>query len=124
MLFNINDEPHFPKSIKLISSPIEMNTLFKTGYEKKRRKWDKSIHKAIIITIDIHQTNKKFSVIFQQKNACKLEFADNWWLPSLDQPQSDIVVFDLINFHIYNIIATKLKHRIVPNYIITFNEEF
>ena len=45
------------------------------------------------IPVDIHQTNKKFSLIVQPKHACKLEFVDHLWIPFLDQPQSDVVVF-------------------------------
>ena len=57
------------------------------------------------------------------KNAFKLEFSDNLWLPFIDQPQSDIVVFEIITFQIYIVLVTKSKHRIGPNDIITFNEE-
>ena len=57
------------------------------------------------------------------KNACRLEFVDHLWLPFLDQTQSDIVVFGIINFQIYNIIASKRKHGIGHIYMITFNEE-
>ena len=74
---------------------------------KKKRIRDRSIHKAMRITIDIHQINKKFSVTFQPKNACKLEFVDNLWLPFLDQPQSDILVFAIITFQIYSILVKK-----------------
>ena len=57
-----------------------------------------------------------------KKNACKLEFADHLWLLFFDQPQSDVVDFALIYFHICIILVTKRKHVIVPNDIITFNE--
>ena len=57
------------------------------------------------------------------KNACKLEFADNLWLPFLDKLHSDIVVFAIITFHIYNILVSIWKHRIGPIDIFTFNEE-
>ena len=53
---------------------------------------------------------------------CKLEFADNLWLPFLDRPQSDIVVFAIITFQIYKILLTKWNHVIGPNNIITLNE--
>ena len=98
-----------------------MNTLFKTNDERKGRTCNKSIHKAMIIPVDIHQTNKKLYVKVQPKNACKLEFADNLLLPFLDQPHSDIVVFAIITSQIYNILVKKWKHGIVPNNIITFN---
>ena len=52
-----------------------------------------------------------------------MEFADYLWLPFLDQPQSEIAVFEIINFRIYNIVVKKCKHGIGPNDIITFNEE-
>ena len=74
------------------------------------------------IPIDIHETNKKITVIVQPKNACRLEFADHFWLLILDQPQSDIVVFEIIYFQIHHIILSKWKHGIVPMDILTFNE--
>ena len=46
------------------------------------------------IPVDIHKTNQKFSVIVQIKNAYKLEFVDHLWLPFIDEPHSDIVVFN------------------------------
>ena len=70
-----------------------MNMLFKIMYERKISKCDKNIHKDMRIPILIHERNKKFTVTVQQKNACKLKFADHSWPPFLDQPQSDIVVF-------------------------------
>ena len=63
-----------------------MNTLFKTDDEIKRSIHDKIIHKAMIIPVDIHQTETKFYVTVQPKNACKLEFADHLLLPFLDKP--------------------------------------
>ena len=57
------------------------------------------------------------------KNACKLGFADHSWLQFFDQPQSDVVVFEMIIFQIYKNLVTECKHGIVPNGIITFNEE-
>ena len=77
--------------------------MFKNTYWKKRRKQDRNIHKAVRIPDDIYRTNKKLFVTVQPKNACKLEFVDHLWLPFLDQPQSDMVVFAIINFRIYNI---------------------
>ena len=97
--------------------------MFKTVKERKRRRCDIIIHNAIRILVDIHETNKKFSVTVQPKNACKLEFVDHLWLPFIYQPQSDIIVFAIINFQIYNILVTKWKHGIVPDDIITLNEE-
>ena len=120
---DFNDKPHFPGKIKLISIQIQTNTLFKANDERKRRRYDKITHKAMRIPVDINQTNKKFSITVQPKNACKLEFVDHLWLPFIYQPQSDIIVFAIINFQIYNILVTKWKHGIVPDDIITLNEE-
>ena len=82
-----------------------MNTLFRNNFEMKGRRCDKNIHKSMLIPVYVCQTNKKFFVIIQPK------IHVNW------------------NFHIfygyhflYNIIATKWKHIIGPNYINTFNE--
>ena len=61
---------------------------------------DRNIHKAMIINIKIHKR-----------------------IPFLDQPQSDIVVFSIINFQIYYIILSEWKHGIGHIDIITFNEE-
>ena len=80
---------------KLVSYKIQMNALFKNSYGIKIRKYDRNIHKAMKITVDIQQTNKKLFVIVQPKSACKQEFADYLWIPILDQPQSDIVVYVL-----------------------------
>ena len=41
--------------------------LYKTNDERKRVICDKSIHKYMIISVDVHQTNKKFSVTVQPK---------------------------------------------------------
>ena len=97
--------------------------LFKTKDVRKGRKYDKKIHKSMIIPVDINEINKHFTVTVQPKNACKLEFVDHLWLPFIDQPQSDILVFEIITFHIYNIIISKRKHGIGPIDIITFNEK-
>ena len=97
--------------------------MFNTNCEIKRRICGKIIHKGSQIPADIHQINKNSSVIVQQKNTCKLEFSDHLWLPFIGQPQSDIVVFAIITFQIYNIIVTRWKHGIFPNDIIAFDEE-
>ena len=44
-----------------------MNILFKNKYERKRRRCDRIIHKAMRISADIHEINKKFTVTVQQK---------------------------------------------------------
>ena len=66
---------------------------------------------------------KKFTVIVQPKHSCKLEFVDHLWLPFLDQPQSYIVVLEVITFKIYNSLVSKWKHGIGTIDIITFNDE-
>ena len=83
---------------------------------------DRSMRKSMRIPVEIHQTNKKFCVTVQPKHSCKLEFVDHLWLPFLHQPQSDIIVFAIINFQIYKILVKKSKHGIGPNIIIIFNE--
>ena len=52
-----------PKNQK-ISSQIKMNKLFKTTDEIKVRICDKSIHKAMRIPVEIHQTNKHYKPHF------------------------------------------------------------
>ena len=44
-----------------------MNTLFKTNIERKIRICDKSMHKTMQITVEIHQTNKNSLLQFNQK---------------------------------------------------------
>ena len=82
-----------------------MNMLFKTKAVRKIRIRDRKIHKAMRITLDIHEKNIKFTVTVQPNNSCRLEFVDHLWLPFIDQTQSDIVVFAVINFQIYNILV-------------------
>ena len=41
--------------------------LFKTDSVRKIRRCDRKIHKAMIIPVDIHEINKKFTVTVQQK---------------------------------------------------------
>ena len=84
-----------------------MNELFKDYDGIKRRKYNRNIHKDMIINDGFYQTNKKLFVTVQPKNACKLEFSDHLWIPFIDQPQSEIVVFAMITFNIYNILVQK-----------------
>ena len=100
-----------------------MNMLFKNNYIIKIRKYDRKIHKSVRIPVDVYQVNKKLCVIVKPKHACKLEFEDHFWLPFIDQPQPDIIVFAIINLRIYNILVHKWKHGIGPNDIILSNEE-
>ena len=99
-----------------------MNTLFKNKGEIKRSRYDKNIHKAMQIPVNIYQENNNFFVLVQPKNARKLEFTDHLWLPYLDKPQSDIIVFSIITYQIYNILVTKWKHRIGTYDITSLNE--
>ena len=81
-----------------------MNMLFQTNNERKRRIFDKSIQKDMIIPFEIYHTNKEFPVTVQPKNARRLKFSDNLWLLFFDQLQSEIVVFAIITLKIYNIL--------------------
>ena len=55
-----------------------MNILFRENGKRKRSRCDNIIHKYIIISVDINQKNKSFSVTFQPKKACKLEFVEHF----------------------------------------------
>ena len=52
-----------------------------------------------------------------------MESVDHLWLSFLDQPQYDVVVFAIITFQIYHILASEWKHVIGLIDIIIFNEE-
>ena len=52
-----------------------------------------------------------------------MELSDHLWLPFLDQPKSDVLVFDIINIYINIIVVTKWKYAILTNDLIQFNEE-
>ena len=82
-----------------------------------------NIHMAIRTPDGIFQTNKTFIVTIHPKNACKVKFDEHLWLPFLDQPQSDVFFFAIINFQLYIIMVTKWKHGIGTNDIIIFNGE-
>ena len=75
-----------------------MNTLFKANNEINRSRCDRIMKNAMIILVDIHQTNKTLSVITQPENSCKLDFSDNLWPPFFYQAQSNIVFFAINNF--------------------------
>ena len=90
--------------------------------EQKNRKYDTNIYKAVRIADGIFQTSNKLFVTFHPKNVCKLEFSDNLWLPFLDQPQSDVMVFSIITFQMYKILVIKWNHVIGPTYMIKLNE--
>ena len=76
-----------------MSSQIKMTMLFHTKDVMKRRRWYGKTHKDMIIPVDIHEINKLFTVTVQPKNACRLDVVDHLWLPFLDQPQYDKLVF-------------------------------
>ena len=81
----------------------------------------KNIHKAMRNLVYLHPAKKRFSVTIKPKMHVIWDFADNLWLPFLDQTQSDTVVFEIFNFQIYITIFARLKHGIDPNFIILFN---
>ena len=83
-----------------------MNMLFKNKEKRKIRRFYINIHKAMQIHVTMYPTNKKLFVTVQPKNTFQLELADHLWLPFLDQPQSNIVVFSIIIFQVYNIMVT------------------
>ena len=70
-------------------------------------KCDRSVHKAMIFPVEIYQINKVFS--FKPKNSYKLGFSYQLCRMLLDQPQSDIAVFVIINFRIYYIVVKKME---------------
>ena len=51
-----------------------------------------------------------------------MDFTGRFWSPFLDQPQSYVVVFEMISFEIYKTLVTEYKHLMYINYLITFNE--
>ena len=65
-------EPYLTARRKLLSCQIKMKTMFKNNYGRKRRKYDKNIHKSMRITCGIFQTNNKLFVVIHPKNSCKL----------------------------------------------------
>ena len=89
-----------------------MNMLFKANGERKRRICDKIIYKAMRNPVGIQQTNKRFYITVQPRNACKVEFVDHLWL---------LIVFQIITFQVYTILVTKWKNGIGPNDIIALN---
>ena len=52
-----------------------------------------------------------------------MDFSDHLWLPFIDQTQSEIVVFAIITFQIYQILVQKWKHGIGPNDVLSLNEQ-
>ena len=64
----------------------------------KNRRLNMKIHKAMIIPD--RTCKKKFFVIVNSINSCKLIFTDPLWLTFSDQTQPDIVVFAIIFFDI------------------------
>ena len=50
------DDQRFPARIKLLSSQIKINAMFKSINGRKRGICDKNIHKAMQISVDIYQS--------------------------------------------------------------------
>ena len=48
-----NDEQHFPKRIKFITSQVKMNTFLKADYKSNIRRCEISIHQAMIISVGV-----------------------------------------------------------------------
>ena len=82
-----------------------------------------NIHKDMRINDGVYQAYKNLFVTVHPKIACKLGFPDHLWLPFFDKPQSDIVVFEIITFQIYNIMVTKCKNLIGTHCVIKFDDE-
>ena len=101
------DEPYFTSKIKSLSSQIKINTLCKNINGRKIRRQDKNTHKAMLSPVEIYLITKEFFVTVHPKNTFKLEFSYNLWLAFIDQPHYDILVFAVINFHMYKILVKK-----------------
>ena len=84
----------------------------------KRRKLNVNKHKAIRITDRIFH----FVLEVNTRNACKMKFTDHLWLPFLDKPQSDDILFAMIYLSANKNIVTERKHVISKNGIIKSNE--
>ena len=78
-------------------------------------------HKSMKITNRNCPKRTKLFVTVHPRNVCKMVFPDHLWLPFLDQPQSDKVVFAIIYFGIYKYLVTEWKHGIYINDIVKFN---
>ena len=61
-------------------------------------------HKVMRILYSICQTNIKLLVTVNPRNAYKLEFYYHLCIPFTYQPQTYVVVFSIITFHIYIIL--------------------
>ena len=107
---------------QILSCQIKIEIKFKNNYVRKIMKYDKNIHKSVIISDGIFQTNKNMFFTVNPKNAYRLEFADNLWIQFLYQLHSDVVFFAITTLHMYISLVKKWKILIGPNYIITFNE--
>ena len=78
-----------------------MKTMCKINDGRKIGKLNMNKQKYMRIPDHICKNNKHLFVTVNTRSACKLEFSDHLWLPFIDQPQSDVVVFAMIYFHIY-----------------------
>ena len=64
----------FSAKRKLLSCQIQMNVFFKNNTGRKIRKYDRKIHKAKIIPVEIYQTMKSSLLQFNQKEHVKWNF--------------------------------------------------
>ena len=84
MIGDPKDEPCFPEKKRFVSCQIQVSTLFKNNYGRKRSRCDRNIQQAVKIPVNISQTNKNLFVTVQPKSACKFEFADRLWVLFID----------------------------------------
>ena len=75
--------------------------MFKKKHGRKISNLNMNTHKSVIIPDRICQNSKSFSLTFYPRNTCKMDFSKHLWLPFLGQPQSDVVVFEIIYSDIY-----------------------
>ena len=86
----------FPaKKIIIMSNQNEY--IFLNSDRRNRDKYNRDINMATRIPDGIFKLIK-ICLWWFMKDACKLEFADNLWLPFLDKLHSDILVFAIITF--------------------------
>ena len=63
-------------------------------------------HKDIIIPLITWKIENKLFVTFNTRYAYRVVFPDHMWMPFLDQPLPDVVVFAIIYFDIYKYLVT------------------
>ena len=74
-----------------------MKTMLRKQIGRKISKLNMNKCKAVSIPERIFQNNNKLFVTINPRNACKLEFSDHLWLPILEQPNPDIVIFAIFS---------------------------